>query len=429
MPYIHGCKQTPKTPPTTSDEDSSGSTDDAEIKKKKGNRAMGKKKYPKAIKYYTKAIKIDPENPTYRLNRAIANSALELWKDAETDAETAVALGDEKPMPKGFYQLARAQLRRGRCLEAKQSLEKGLKLSPSEAALKQLSLEVQRACEELSRKAAASRSSSSRTSYEPRAVRPLLDQGRAAYEDGRLQEAETLLQEALKGAISSQDVGTDADRETARRQEISIRSLQGKLFMRMRRWQESADCFRAVVTLEEATFSPNCREERDALSSAYNNLGIALKNGGQMREAIEALRSAYLRATNDDDQVATLQAAQILQNIGQCHLAEKRPAEARCWLDRALEILQRLLGPNHSSLALARLALARALKAEGRLRDALEAYARALEIWGEKTTEQCLMEMPEMPSSERLLLVQQQCKEELAQLLLIADRARETQSA
>ena len=28
-------------------EDSSGSTSDAEMKKKKGNRAMGKKKYPK----------------------------------------------------------------------------------------------------------------------------------------------------------------------------------------------------------------------------------------------------------------------------------------------------------------------------------------------------------------------------------------------
>lgn len=145
MTHIFGCKQTPPTPPTTSDEESDGSTSDDEMKKKKGNRAMGKKKYPKAIKYYTKAVKIDPKNPTYRLNRAIANAALELWKDAEADAAAAVELGNP-PSTKSYYQLARARLKLGHGEEARETLRIGLEACPSEAALLQLSKEVERAC-------------------------------------------------------------------------------------------------------------------------------------------------------------------------------------------------------------------------------------------------------------------------------------------
>ena len=35
------------------------SPESGDAKKKKGNRAMGKAKYPKAIKYYTKAMSLE----------------------------------------------------------------------------------------------------------------------------------------------------------------------------------------------------------------------------------------------------------------------------------------------------------------------------------------------------------------------------------
>ncbi|CAE7918121.1 PP5, partial [Symbiodinium sp. KB8] len=162
MSHIFGCKQTPPTPPTTSDEESSGSTSDAEMKKKKGNRAMGKKKYPKAVKYYTKAIKIDPENATYHLNRAIANAALELWKDAEADAATAVELQEDQPSSKSHFQLARARFRRGRCLEAREALKMGLERFPTEPALIKLGREIDTAVKALQQRRAEATANSHR---------------------------------------------------------------------------------------------------------------------------------------------------------------------------------------------------------------------------------------------------------------------------
>lgn len=430
MPHIFGCKQTPKTPPTTSDEESSGSTSDADMKKTKGNRAMGKKKYPKAIKYYSKAIKIDPRNPTYRLNRAIANSALELWKDAEADAAAAVELSDPQAAAKGYYHLAKAKLRRGLCEEAKQSLAEGMKSCPGESALKQLANEIEQAVEQLAARRKREEEQEARRSAPalgPQGAKVLLDQGRSAYEAGRLEEAERLLSEARRASVDLQEAcaqGGQSVREDGRRIEISTLSVQGKLFMRLKRWQDAVDTFKSVITLEEAAFSPMCKDEREALSNAYNNLGIALKNAGCMKEAVEALNNSYLRATNGDDQVATLQTAQILQNMGQCHMADRKAAEARAAYERALDISQRLLGPESAGNALGWICLARAFRAEARLKDAIQAYTKALEIWAPLKAEECLAVMPEVPSKDRLEQVQNQCKQELAQLLSFAEQAQ-----
>lgn len=253
----------------------------------------------------------------------------------------------------------------------------------------------------------------------------LLDQGRAAYEAGRLDEAERLLSEARRAAVALQEAqGSVQATEEARRIEISTLSVQGKLFMRLKRWQDSVDALKSVVTLEEATFSPMCQEEREAMSNAYNNLGIALKSAGRMKDAVEALNNAYLRATNGDDQVATLQTAQILQNVGQCHMAERKAPEARAAYERALDITQRLLGPESAGNALGWICLARAFRAEGRLKDAVRAYAKALEIWAPLKAEECLAVMPELPSKDRLEQVQSQCRQELAQLLALAEESK-----
>eukprot|EP00933_Yihiella_yeosuensis_P042493 TRINITY_DN37084_c0_g1_i1.p1 TRINITY_DN37084_c0_g1~~TRINITY_DN37084_c0_g1_i1.p1 ORF type:complete len:473 (-),score=140.68 TRINITY_DN37084_c0_g1_i1:132-1502(-) len=421
MSHIFGCKQTPDTPPTTSDEDSSGSTDDADMKKKKGNRAMGKKKYPKAIKYYTKAIKIDPKNPTYHLNRAIANSALELWKDAEVDASEAVSLQDEtKLSSKSFYQLARARLKRGRAREAKEAVKIGLDKCPGEAALVQLNAEIERAVKKLEEKEkraeeeAAKRAAAASAAGPGGAAKALTEKARQMYELGRFDEAVSLCNDAC----------ATATKEDAKRDEIAALSLLGKVHMRMKKWPESAKAWQNVVDLETSVFSMEVPEERQALSNAYNNLGIALKNAGKLNEAVDALNNAYQRATNGDDKVATYQASQILQNVGQTLLVQQKPSEAKAFFARAIDICDRIFGEGHASHAIGSLCLARCLRAEGELKESVGAYAKALKIFSEKPVEECLKELPEVPSKERLEQLQQQCKGELAQLLSMMEQAK-----
>mmetsp|Transcript_80800 Transcript_80800/g.210442 ORF Transcript_80800/g.210442 Transcript_80800/m.210442 type:complete len:455 (+) Transcript_80800:79-1443(+) len=421
--YLHGCKQTPATPPTTSDEDSSGSTDDGEMKKKKGNRAMGKKKFPKAKKYYTKAIKIDPENPTYRLNRAIANASLELWKDAEADAASAVELG-EPPSAKGFYQLARARLKCGKLDEAEETLNTGLEAYPEEAAMLQLRKDVDRhraAREAKERRAAeAVAEAKARAAASPdggaAAAKALLERARGAYGDSP--------EECLKLCASAREAATVQDTDEAKREEINACSLQGKTALRLKQFEGACEAFARAAELQEAVYSMEKVEEREALANAYNNWGIALKNSGKMSQAIEALNRSYATATNHDDQVATTQVAQVLQNLAQCLVAQDKMEDARKMYARALEVGQRLHGPEHASHGLNHMCIARCLRKEGRLPDAIRAYTAAYEMWQGKDPEVCLAEMPEVPNKERLLQVQEQCRQELAQLVLFFEEAK-----
>lgn len=416
--YIHGSKQTPDTPPTSSDEDSSGSSDDAEAKKKKGNRAIGKKKYPKAIKYYTKAIKIDPKGASYRLNRAIANAAIELWKDAEEDSVSAVELGDP-PSAKSHYQLARARLCRGRCFEARDAVDAALVFFPEEASLKRLAAEINR---EIAKREAKHR----RMEAEPKpaeaaggriAAKPFLDCARAAHQAGQIEETVSLLQKSRQAAK-----GRGAEDQ---RTEISAVSLLGRCNMQLRKWPEAVESFEALVALEDEVFDLNDRGNREAMSNAYNNLGLAYKSAGRLREAADALAKAYHRATNGDDQVATTQCAQILQNSGQCLRAGKKFDEARRFYERALGIGQRLRGVEHSSNALNHLCIARCRRDTGELREAIQAYTKACEIWAHKDPKECLAETPEVPNEQRLADLQQECKAELAQLVMTIEQARE----
>merc|ERR1719213_1530468 len=119
--------------------------------------------------------------------------------------------------------------------------------------------------------------------------------------------------------------------------------------MQLRRFAEASQDFESVVSLEEETYSMEDKDEREALSNAYNNLGIAYKNAGRMDDAITAMNKAYHTATRGDDQIATFQASQILQNVGQALRAQKKSADARKFFERALEIGLRLFHGEHAS--------------------------------------------------------------------------------
>ncbi|CAK0816045.1 unnamed protein product [Prorocentrum cordatum] len=397
----------------------SGSTSDAEMKKKKGNRAMGKKKYPKAVKYYTKAIRADPKNSTYHLNRAIAHAALELWKDAEVDAGSAVRLGNP-PSTKSHYQLARAKLRRGMLDDASDALEQGLQEKPGEPALLELQKEIGRAIARREQRRlreeqeAASRAPAAQG---PGSARALLDQARGRYEAGDLSGALELLQAAREAAEA--DGAGDTSREL-----MSVLSLLGKACMKSRDWKGAATAFRGVAELEEKLFSLDKREEREALATAYNNLGICLKNAGQMSEAIDALNNAYMRATNGDDKMATMQAMQVVQNLAQCLRVQRKMREAEQMFARALEIGNRLCGEDHCASALNHLGLARCLREQGKIKEAIMSYTKALEIWVSKDAKTCLQELPEVPSEDRVAQLQEQTRAELGQLLAMVEQAQ-----
>lgn len=416
--YLHGSKQTPQTPPTSSDEDSSGSSEDAEAKKRIGNRAIGKKKYPKAIKYYSKAIKIDPAGAAYRLNRAIANAALELWKNAEEDALRAVELS-KPPSAKSHYQLARARLRLGRCYDARKAADAALASFPDEASLRQLSLEIDREAARRDARATAkvAKAKSLEPSGGPSARKPLLDRARSAFNAGRVEEALALLKESLTSA--------PAQEVEEQWHEMSALSLLGKCSMQLRRWPEAVRAFEELLTLQEKVLNMDDSESREATSNAYNSLGLAYKNTGRLCEAADAMSKAYHMATNGDDQVATAQSAQILQNSGQCLRQEGKLEHARLFFERALEIGQRIFGSEHSSNALNYLCIARCRRDTGELKEAIQAYQKALGIWIHKDPKECLKEMPEMPNEQRLAALQHQCKSELAQLITAIEQARQ----
>merc|ERR1711920_802753 len=97
--------------------------------------------------------------------------------------------------------------------------------------------------------------------------------------------------------------------------------------------------------------------------------------------------------------------------------------------ERALEIGQRLFGDDHASNASNHFCIARCRRDEGHLKEAIESYTKAVEIWASKDPEVCLKEMPEVPSKDRLTQLQQLCKQELTQLILLVEQARQSASS
>lgn len=388
---------------------------------------MGKKKYPKALKYYNKAIKIDGVNATYHLNRAIANAALELWKAAESDAAKALELGDVSP--KSHFQLARARLKRNNLDGCDEAMKAGLAAFPEALALTQLQAELrQHRAREKARVAKALEAAAQKPAMEdgPSSVRALLEQARSAYGAGRIEEAISLLTSARAAADAAVATagGVTKLSPVLRSEVVSVLSLLAKANMQRRKWPEATEAFEAVVALEEATFSMENKDEREALSNAYNNLGIAYKNTGKMSDAVDSLNKAYHMATNGDDKVATFQASQILQNVGQCLRAQKKPDEARKAFQRAMEIGLRTHGAEHAAQALNHLCIARCFKDDGQVKEAIQSYTKAYEIWQSKDAEEILQEMPEVPNKQRLEQLQGECMNELAQLVQMVEQAK-----
>ncbi|QRW16806.1 F-box/WD repeat-containing protein pof7 [Rhizoctonia solani] len=83
----------------------------AEIIKERGNDQFRKGQYESAIESYSKAISMNPNEPSYLTNRAASYMALKKFSQALSDCQTAASLQSANPVPKTLLRLARFTLR------------------------------------------------------------------------------------------------------------------------------------------------------------------------------------------------------------------------------------------------------------------------------------------------------------------------------
>jgi len=133
-----------KDPPAkTNDDPSNISTqfsddqEEADRLKGEGNKAMARKQYEKAVKYYSKALRLAPagySSHVYFSNRAAALCYLERYEEAELDAERSLALNPDYGKAHARLGLSRYFLRDYD--GAVEAYESALHYDPSNAASK-----------------------------------------------------------------------------------------------------------------------------------------------------------------------------------------------------------------------------------------------------------------------------------------------------
>ncbi|PPQ95563.1 hypothetical protein CVT26_008591 [Gymnopilus dilepis] len=115
----------------------------AEKVKEKGNVAFKAAKYAEAIELYTKAIEMNPLEPSYLTNRAASYMALKRFRPALEDCQVAASLQAASPSPKTLLRLARCQLAVGSSTAALSTIRTVLNLDPKNAQALQLRDKVQ----------------------------------------------------------------------------------------------------------------------------------------------------------------------------------------------------------------------------------------------------------------------------------------------
>ncbi|CAH0581632.1 unnamed protein product [Chrysodeixis includens] len=115
--------------------------------KEKGNQALAWGKFDEAVKYYTKAIALDPQNHVLYSNRSAAYAKDENYTAALADADQTIALNPT--WSKGYSRKGSALAYLGRHEEAIAAYEKGLELEPGNEQLASGLAEVKKQAAEL----------------------------------------------------------------------------------------------------------------------------------------------------------------------------------------------------------------------------------------------------------------------------------------
>ncbi|KAL6611515.1 hypothetical protein U3516DRAFT_551332 [Neocallimastix sp. 'constans'] len=99
------------------------------IQKEKGNVMFKKGNYKRAIQYYTRSKELDPTNPVFPLNRAMAYLKLKKYSEAENDCTDCLALSPKNV--KALYRRGLAKVGLKKYLDAKTDFEAAIVLEPS----------------------------------------------------------------------------------------------------------------------------------------------------------------------------------------------------------------------------------------------------------------------------------------------------------
>merc|ERR1712194_735738 len=158
---------------------------------------------------------------------------------------------------------------------------------------------------------------------------------------------------------------------------------------------------------------------------AHSNMGVCLKSLGKFDDAASHIQAALSILTrNNEQELKTAHVANLLQNLGQVYTAAKKVKEAEDAYTKSLEINMHLNGPDHASVGLGYLCLAR-VHNRGKS-GKVDLYRKCLKILDPQMVasggtnqdaqvrrKRIIAELPEMPSLDRLDKLVEGVKREL----------------
>lgn len=106
----------------------------AEERKNTGNAEYKAQNYHAALKYYSDAVTLCPENPSYLGNRSACHMMLSNYKEALNDAKKSISL--DSKFEKGYMRAAKCCILLGDLVQTEQTIKKFLEIDPRNTALK-----------------------------------------------------------------------------------------------------------------------------------------------------------------------------------------------------------------------------------------------------------------------------------------------------
>ncbi|KAJ7065365.1 hypothetical protein C8F01DRAFT_1125375 [Mycena amicta] len=114
----------------------------ADKTKEQGNEAFKAKKFDEAISLYSKAIEMNPVEPSYLTNRAAAYMGIKRFRPAVEDCQLAATLQAAAPSAKTLLRLARCQFALGSIAPTSSTLRSVLAIEPKNAPALQLQSKI-----------------------------------------------------------------------------------------------------------------------------------------------------------------------------------------------------------------------------------------------------------------------------------------------
>ncbi|KAF8196788.1 hypothetical protein K438DRAFT_1585463 [Mycena galopus ATCC 62051] len=138
-------EHTPSPPPEESELEPEPEEDilvRAEKVKEQGNVAFKAKRFGDAVDLYTKAIEMNPAEPSYLTNRAAAYMGIKRFRSALDDCQQAATLQAAAPSAKTLLRLARCQFALGSTTPALSTLRAVIAIEPKNAPALQLQSKI-----------------------------------------------------------------------------------------------------------------------------------------------------------------------------------------------------------------------------------------------------------------------------------------------